>query len=226
MRQKIWSSTFWMISFGFGVALWWLVESILRGLQQRDCPAGSFISGSLHWSALLTHFPPVIVSVAVVVLVMTGVFYLLPWSGAKRAALGSFALDLRSSILLKFCVVAGIMLIAAPVTAYKLYAGVCAWPGGLSQRESSMAKARYFRWDEVRRIVAGCASRGRSGVYTFVTLVMSDGTVIPVPLTEPLRDTIDRVGQALRGVPFTYDNAARSRCAPEIAAQLATLSAR
>jgi hypothetical protein len=52
----------------------------------------------MHWSALLTHFPPVIVSVAVGALVTTGIFHLLPRSGAERATIGSVTLDLRSEV--------------------------------------------------------------------------------------------------------------------------------
>ena len=119
--------------------------------------------------------------------------------------------DFRSSIRYKVTVLSGLIALGAPLLIYNLYDETCGWAGGVSTRASTFASPRYFQWTNVSRVTAGCGN-GRSRGAVFVTLLMRDGTAIPLPLSAPTKEIYQKLGLALRGVPFTYDASAGANC--------------
>lgn len=192
MGRKGWSTVFFIVLISVGAAIWALIETLVDYMQSRACPTGSFASGSLHWAAVLTHLPAFPVSLALAWCVASYCFFKLPWDGAKKAAVGStigarygtsFEFpSFQSSMRYKSFVLCCLLAVGVPLTIYKLYAGVCAWPGGLSTRDSSFSRSRFFGWADVRVLLTGCSGKGRDQSGIFVTLAMKYGTIIPLPL--------------------------------------------
>jgi hypothetical protein len=105
-----------------------------------------------------------------------------------------------------------LLVIAMPIAVAGLSSSYCARPQDIFVRATPYGEGRIYAWTEVRKITAHC-SRGHRGVWFSFDAEMEDGQTIPLGTRESqfIRN-YRAVSDALRNVPFIYDNFGTSDC--------------
>ncbi len=201
-----------LLALAFAMPIW--LTSGAVPTQSLFCPADTLVVGSLDPGALL--------SVGGGFLAMLGLigisFVFFPTPKRPRPADIVLARRRRIAAIVGGCLV----VIAIPMVTKGLASFYCAKPQGIVVHETFLGEGRTYAWADVSKITTHCFRKSllRSPWYYFDVL-MKDGQTFA--LGEPaLIRNYRQLGEALRDVPFTYDNSRTAECSPRLRQLFAT----
>jgi hypothetical protein len=188
-----------MISLSIAAAL---VAGIYLGIDhllERACPTETFLYGWTNLGGALTTLPWLFCGLICANLVVRSMVYGLPWAAQPGYVISS----------------AVALALAVPLSTYGAFAGFCAWPQGLSIRESSFSPTKTYRWQDVHRVTAICGG-GKS--HPNFLLSLADNTEIDLwEGPNAFVRNFASVRTALSGIPFAYDKSHVTRgCPPDM----------
>jgi hypothetical protein len=114
-----------------------------------------------------------------------------------------------------------LLVIAIAMALAGLSLSYCARPQGISIPAIPFGERRIYAWSDIRKITTDCyAAKG----WFYFDAEMNDGRTIPLGYRNKNQfiRNYRAVSDALRDVPFTYDNSGISECRPPLRDLLAT----
>jgi hypothetical protein len=163
----------------------------LDHLQERTCPAGTFLHGWTNLGGAFTFLPWLFAGLLCSCTVLRVLVYQLTPADQPFYTIGS----------------ACTLILAVALSLYGARAGFCAWPEGLSLRQSTFAATKTYAWKDVRRIEAVCLGYYRSKPR-FILILSDDAQIDLFDAPRSLAGNLSVVENALKSVPFVYDNSA------------------
>jgi hypothetical protein len=169
------------------------------------CPADTLASGTIGGGFLWLVASSIFASFGFAFL---GILAQIDWSlpTPKRPHLVDVACVRRRRDLVIIGCLSGIALLAA-VTGLSF--SFCARPQGIFVHATPFDRGKSYAWTDVRKITAYC-SRSRGNALFNFDADMNDGQMIP--LGDDVIRNYRAVSDALRDVPFIYDNSGMSKC--------------
>jgi len=114
-----------------------------------------------------------------------------------------------------------LLVIAIPMAVDGLSLFYCATPQGIFVHDTPFGAGRIYAWTDVRNITTECYRRRLTTVWFYFDLVMKDGQTFALGDDALIRN-YRAVSDALRDVPFAYDNSRTSDCSRSLRHLLAT----
>ena len=209
--RRRWAKLLALVWVACGLALYSVPYLMIARTRAGLCPASAFLNSTNQSVDLLIYGPALLAALAAGRLLASVVFLLMDDAGAKWAATGGEARSPRAALSLWTLLLAGTLVLAVPVTQRNLYAGICAWPEGLSKRTGTLDSLRVFGWDRVTRIKVGCTA-GKGGRAPYMAFMVDDGTVLDFWRSIRPAAAYILLEKPLAGVSFTFDNEGRQVC--------------
>jgi hypothetical protein len=140
------------------------------------------------------------------------------WRTAKRSGTGRVTTSKLApvqhvtDIVRGLVISAGLLMIALLMVVTWLSHSFCARPQGIFIHATFFDEGKIYAWTDVSKITAYCS--GRSNSKLNFDADMNDGQTIPLGehQQEKLIRNYRAVSDALRDVPFIYDNSRISKC--------------
>jgi len=196
---------------GLGWLFGW--HSAVSALCPADTLASGTIGGGFWWLVIGSSF------------VFVGSFgFLTPieWfiPAPKRPHLTDIVrAQRRRDLAITGCLLAIALLMAVTGLSFSF----CARPQGIFVRATPFGEGKNYAWTDVSKITAHCMHGGRGSIRFHFDADMNDGQTIPLGASESqfVRD-YPALSDAVRDVPFIYDNSRMSDCRPSLRDLLAT----
>lgn len=190
-----------LLALAFSMPLWVTSGSVYT--LSFFCPADTLVVGSLATGDLLLGGASFLAMFGL--LGVTCLFF----PAAKRPRPADILLARRRRIA---AIVGGcLVVIAIPMAVYGFSSFYCARPQGIFVYGKPFGAARIYAWTDVSEIATGCFRKRLWKVWSYFDVVMKDGQTFALGEDALIRN-YRGVSDALRDVPFVYDNSKTADC--------------